>query len=85
MPKEVIKVADITAPEGSHRWREVQIGWSKDHSYVEVITRVNSTDEGFDPYDGKHGQGLQLETWQEVNNLIRNLQQARDGAFGRPA
>lgn len=84
MPKETVRSDDRPLSEGETEWREVTIGWRKDGESVEVMTHVRSIEEGFDEHDGKHGQAVHLDTWHSVNELIRKLKQARDGAWGRP-
>lgn len=84
MPKETVRIPELSSDE-DREWREVQVGWRQGYGYVELITRKMSDVEGFDPHDGSNGQAVHLDSWQQVNDTIKKLQQARDGAFGRPA
>lgn len=84
MPKEVIKIPDLVG-DGEKEWREVHIGWQNSYGYVELITRRVYVSDDYDPHDATNGQAVHLDSWPQINELIRKLQLARDGAFGRPA
>lgn len=84
MPKEVVRIPELSGSDDTE-WREVHVGWRAGYGYVELITQRVTTAEDYDPHDGTNGQAVHLETWPQINDLIKKLQVARDGAFGRPA
>src|SRR4051812_4732230 len=95
MPREYIRAAGMTgnpkqidiATEGGFRIKltdslppdvSVAVGWGKP-GFVQVATVVTGKEHSYNPDDGWY---VNL-TREQINDFIRLLRKARDGAYGR--
>jgi hypothetical protein len=55
------------------------VGWNKETGHVQLATIRNGSEGSFDPKDGLY---MDMDR-RSINELIRLLRRARDGAFGK--
>ncbi len=75
MPREY--VPGLPMPEREELWH-VAVGWSR-HGQVQIATTDPNAEE---PYSAAAGLWIDLDR-SRINDLIRLLRKARDGAFGK--